>query len=461
MRVKKKEDRTRFYYVKHFENYLRFKCGKVVSQEIIDAASKHRSIDVLEFELDKWDRLTPALFEENLNFSPFSRHRRIKEVRIRNICGTIDLSPLRKIKSLTATFSDRIYFERIEFSRDKIIEQFDNRIVLPASRDLEKVTVSGALKHDRRSLAQYPKLKELTIEDLEDNDLSWLSESKSIEKLDLQHTLPDHIILPELVSLKELWIGFSLRDKDKSREMRSLKTLDLSPLSVCKELQDIRIYGQRFKEIDLSPLASCKSLKNLLIGSSATSVDVSPLSSIPLESLDLGSNIHSIILPDLRHLRSLGLGYNKFQSIDLSSISRYENLETLGLRGNQFQEIDLSPLLGLSKLRYLDLSNNKLEELDLSPLSGKLSLHRLELNGNNLEKLDLSPLKGIDGLLLFLNHNKHLKEVDVTPLLEEPNSMIYRARGIKLIASKEVKEIFELNASREKRTHMSRKIQWY
>ena len=418
-------------------NSLIFHCDHRVTQDIIEKASKHQDVDKLEFKVHDSARIWP-FFAESLDLSPFSRCETLTEVRIDDVYGPIDLKPLSFIKTLNITYNHGTLLEGIEYE-DGNTEYFQNRVVFPESDHLETVVVHGGVEHDRKTLAEYPRLRELTIEYLKDTDLSWLSGSKSLEILKLLHTLPDNTILPELISLKELLVGFSLRPRTRSRGGKSLKTLDLSPLSVSKGLEEVRIYNQKIEDIDLSPLALCKNLKSLLIaGCALTSVDVSPLSRVPLESLTLSSNrMHSIILPELPQLKDLGLNRNSFQRIDLSFISDSKNLTALGVENNQLIELDLSPLSGLSNLRYLDLRNNR------------------------FEVLDLSPLKGIDGLHIDLNKNKHLKEVDVTPLLDEPDSVVISARWMKLIASEEKKDCFESTGSRRKLKYMKRKIEWY
>jgi Leucine-rich repeat (LRR) protein len=78
--------------------------------------------------------------------------------------------------------------------------------------------------------------------------------------------------------------------------------------------------------------------------------------------------------------------------VDLSPVSRFEELETLILSG--LPVTDLSPLSGFGRLEHLDLSSTSVS--DLSPLAGLSSLKSLDLSRTAAP--DLSPLAGLTNL---------------------------------------------------------------
>jgi hypothetical protein len=432
------ENRTRFYLSEStiWPRTLSVHCDHRVRQDIIDEASKYQETEILEFRVHRSAYIVP-FFAESLDLSPFRGCEKLTEVRIRDVYGPIDLGPLPLVKTLNIIYDRETLLEGIMYEDDETIEYFQNRVVFPESEHLESVVIHGGVGHDRKSLAEYPRLRELTINHLRDTDLSWLSKAKSIELLKLPITLPDRVTLPEIASLRELSVGFVV--KGRKRRRRSLKTLDLSPLSGLKGLETLQIMNQRIESINLSPLSTCKSLTSIQItGCALRDVDISPLSCIPLDQLTLANNLlHSLTLPVLPHLTGLQVIGNKFQRFDLSTISKSKNFRGLLLAYNQLIELDLTPLSGLSKLNYLDLRNNR------------------------FKALDLSPLKGMDGIHIDLSRNKYLKEVDVTPLLEQPETVVIPARGMRMIASEQKRDCFASSQRREKMKFVESKIEWY
>ena len=136
----------------------------------------------------------------------------------------------------------------------------------------------------------------------------------------------------------------------------SMISIDLAPLSICANMEELRIFSNKMKKLDLSPLSSCSSLQLLSIrGTQLKKLDLSPLSSCS-------------------SLETLSLQNNQLQELDLSPLSNCGSLEILLLGGNQLKKVDLSPLSSCSSLQKIGIASNQLQEVDISPLSSCSSL---------------------------------------------------------------------------------------
>ncbi|XP_052479027.1 receptor-like protein EIX2 [Gossypium raimondii] len=100
----------------------------------------------------------------------------------------------------------------------------------------------------------------------------------------------------------------------------------------------------------------------------------------------LGGKINPSLL-ELKHLSSLDLSYNDFNSIHIPKFfGLLESLTYLNLSGALFQGAIPHKLGNLSKLQYLDLRGNDLEPKSLQWVSGLSSLQYLDLSYANLSK---------------------------------------------------------------------------
>jgi Leucine-rich repeat (LRR) protein len=150
---------------------------------------------------------------------------------------------------------------------------------------------------------------------------------------------------------------------------------------VDEKIEDLEFSHLSLKEIDLSPLTACKQLMYIdLEGNNLTSIDLSPL-------------------VNCQRLVELSLMHNELTTIDLSPLASCQNFVTLYLSDNKLTKIDLSPLAKCQKITVIDLYNNSLTDLNLTPLKSSNELNDLFINdevvlywqGNSLPNKDRLP----------------------------------------------------------------------
>lgn len=126
-------------------------------------------------------------------------------------------------------------------------------------------------------------------------------------------------------------------------------------------------------------------LRSLSLALQAIS-DLSPLSGMKLESIDVSGNYVGNLLPlkDMVTLRELGLCQNPLK--DLTPLSRLLSLERLDI--SQTQVRDLLPLAELTKLKKLDMAYCDIK--DISVLAKLPNLREVDLSHTLVT--DLSPL---------------------------------------------------------------------
>jgi hypothetical protein len=352
-----------------------------------------------------------------VNLSPLYR-RGIKSLSIRYINGCIDLSPLTDVSTLDVT----LYEHPLER------EGYGPEVVFPESDRLEEVVLHGAVEHDRETLARLTNLKRVTLHNPRDTDLSWLSDSSSIEWIQAYFRLPKSLVLPAIPTLERL-----LLISWKARDPYSLREIDLSPLRVCEDLREIRILKQRISDIDLSPLSGCRKLEVLTIGGCGIqTVDLSPLRSKALKRVVLHNNkLHSVTFPDSFEPEHVDLGTN------------------------WLEEVDLKPIAS-SSLKELCLGPNYFADIDLSPLSACPSLESLEVEHTRLDSIDLTPLTGLKHLRVFKTASSFMNWINVTPLLSCPS--LEEVKLGKLRPEADRKMVDEILSPKLKK--IKKKIEW-
>jgi len=159
----------------------------------------------------------------------------------------------------------------------------------------------------------------------------------------------------------------------------------LEGLEHASSLERLRVY--RNPDIaTLAPLAGATALRALEMQYAASSVtDLSPLTGLPLETLDMNGSPVSDLSPiaDMTTLKSLTV--NDAELSDISHLANLVNLEELSLNANMIA--DASVLAHLPKLRNVILASNQLTnavglESDTHP-----GLVRLNLYGNNISDI--------------------------------------------------------------------------
>lgn len=100
---------------------------------------------------------------------------------------------------------------------------------------------------------------------------------------------------------------------------------------------EIRLFLREMKSIDLTPLSQCENLELLILNHShAEEIDFSPLSAC-------------------KNLRKLHLENNRFRKIDLSPLVACSNIVGVWLNGNSLKEVDISPLFACTNLGIIEL----------------------------------------------------------------------------------------------------------
>jgi len=315
----------------------------------------------------------------------------LKKLILSCVTGIIDLSPLTNLTDISVTYGDMNYGH---LSPNFAPVTYKPRIIFPLSDRLEKVAIQGCAEFERNALVQLPNLKTLTIHFLEDNDLSWLNESPSLTNIYSCLTFPDSVVLPSIPTLER--IEFHCL---KPRWRHTMKSIDLSPLSISKNLKKICFRNQRISEVDFTPIAKCQNLQDInFSGCNLATIDLSCLESRNLHKISLFKNqLHRIIMPHSTHLECVDLGFNKLQHIDLRTLAS-PYLKTLYLQNNNLVDIDLSSLSDCNHLEFIELSENRLDTIDLTPLTNMKNLERINLAHNFINKIDVTPLLSCSSL---------------------------------------------------------------
>ena len=165
------------------------------------------------------------------------------------------------------------------------------------------------------------------------------------------------------------------------------KFTDISPLSEFKNLEELRLVGNKLK--NMTALTDLTNLRRLQLDGQSIS-DLSPLSGmIYMDYLSLKNSKISKLEPlaTMSEIRALDLSGNKIK--DLSWLSQFTGLEGLYLADNQIS--DLTPLAGLTQLQSLFLNHNKIK--DITALAGMTQLRELMLSGNKIK--DYGPVTEI------------------------------------------------------------------
>lgn len=132
-------------------------------------------------------------------------------------------------------------------------------------------------------------------------------------------------------------------------------------------------------------------------------VDVSPVSQLPLNALDLKDNPVS----DLAPLRSMALNKLALENTKVTDLAPLKGMPLAELYLNNTPVRDISPLKGLP-LKMLNLYGTSVE--DITPLEG-MPLESLWLNGTRVK--DISPLHGCPLVSLTLERTP---VADLSPL---------------------------------------------
>jgi Leucine-rich repeat (LRR) protein len=239
-------------------------------------------------------------------------------------------------------------------------------------------------------------------------------------------------------------------------EINTNDVSDISPLRVLTRLRSLRCLdrGDHSPLVDLSPLSGLP-LTSLELGGEQLS-DLSPLQGMPLT----GFTCFAKRVTDLSPLRGMKLRYLKFETGIVSDLAPLKGmpLETLAVWGKVF---DLSPLKGM-KLVNLYLPGLKTDDLtalsdmktlkdlaiDLSNISDLSALRGLNLTGLNLSATQVSDLSPLQGMKLTWLTCSGAKVSDVSSLngmpLKELNLAATKVSDDSLAQLEDCKDLVKL-----------------
>lgn len=240
---------------------------------------------------------------------------------------------------------------------------------------------------DITPLAQLKKLRTLHLDNNDIKDFSPLYDLSELTMLtiggievsqsqikELKTRLPGCLIYNDEANtdIVEVHLGGKTFKSDVTKlDLSDCSITDLSALSVCTSLEELRLSGNYIR--DIGPLLDIPKLRVLDLSNNMIS-DIRPLMSITtLEHLNLaGNKISSITaLSQLKQLKELVLNGNDIDGTQ--NLAKLSALKILGLKDTGISDADLERLYNLKKLTVLALENNPdITESGVNQLKKKL-----------------------------------------------------------------------------------------
>ena len=240
---------------------------------------------------------------------------------------------------------------------------------------------------DITPLAHLKKLRTLHLDNNDIRDFSPLYDLSELTMLtiggievsqsqikELKTRLPGCLIYNDEANtdIVEVHLGGKTFKSDVTKlDLSDCSITDLSALSVCTSLEELRLSGNYIR--DIGPLLDIPKLRVLDLSNNMIS-DIRPLMSITtLEHLNLaGNKISSITaLSQLKQLKELVLNGNDIDGTQ--NLAKLSALKILGLKDTGISDADLERLYNLKKLTVLALENNPdITESGVNQLKKKL-----------------------------------------------------------------------------------------
>lgn len=267
----------------------------------------------------------------------------------------------------------------------------DNEITelefLTPLQKLVSLDLSNNQISDITPLAQLKKLRTLHLDNNDIKDFSPLYDLSELTMLtiggievsqsqikELKTRLPGCLIYNDEANtdIVEVHLGGKTFKSDVTKlDLSDCSITDLSALSVCTSLEELRLSGNYIR--DISPLLDIPKLRVLDLSNNMIS-DIRPLMSMTtLEHLNLaGNKISSITaLSQLKHLKELVLNGNDIDGTQ--NLAKLSALKILGLKETGISDADLEKLYNLKNLTVLALENNPdITESGVNQLKKKL-----------------------------------------------------------------------------------------
>ena len=240
---------------------------------------------------------------------------------------------------------------------------------------------------DITPLAQLKKLRTLHLDNNDIKDFSPLYDLSELTMLtiggievsqsqikELKTRLPGCLIYNDEANtdIVEVHLGGKTFKSDVTKlDLSDCSITDLSALSVCTSLEELRLSGNYIR--DIGPLLDIPKLRVLDLSNNMIS-DIRPLMSMTtLEHLNLaGNKISSITaLSQLKQLKELVLNGNDIDGTQ--NLAKLSALKILGLKDTGISDADLERLYNLKNLTVLALENNPdITESGVNQLKKKL-----------------------------------------------------------------------------------------
>ena len=240
---------------------------------------------------------------------------------------------------------------------------------------------------DITPLAQLKKLRTLHLDNNDIRDFSPLYDLSELTMLtiggievsqsqikELKTRLPGCLIYNDEANtdIVEVHLGGKTFKSDVTKlDLSDCSITDLSALSVCTSLEELRLSGNYIR--DIGPLLDIPKLRVLDLSNNMIS-DIRPLMSMTtLEHLNLaGNKISSITaLSQLKQLKELVLNGNDIDGTQ--NLAKLSALKILGLKKTGISDADLEKLYNLKNLTVLALENNPdITESGVNQLKKKL-----------------------------------------------------------------------------------------
>ena len=277
-------------------------------------------------------------------------------------------------------------------------------------------------------------LEELTLQNREIDDLSFLEGMTHLKKLDLSGCAisGDLSIIKSLPALEELTMrGCSLSSLSFLEGAPSLKKLDLRSnavgnLSVLATIPTLQVLDLSDNAVrNLSPLTGLTELTSLNLAENVIS-HMAPLSTcVKLGTLDVSENkITSIAaVQNLTGLTSFRAEKNLIT--DASPLAVCTELRKLDISNNQIPDITM--LSGLTKMTEFDFSYNLAAALPALPASAAL----VTIDGSYNQLSGLEPLDKLNALnYVYMDYNPELSKIAF--LANNPNMVQINVFGTKV-----------------------------
>ncbi|XP_035777286.1 uncharacterized protein LOC118458682 isoform X1 [Anopheles albimanus] len=224
----------------------------------------------------------------------------------------------------------------------------------------------------------------LTNNQLRELGKGLFTQNKALREIHLQSNLLSNVTEEAFWSIDEA-IGVNLDELILNQNI--MKQLSL-PNAIVRKL---KVIDNLLTQLEISPTVQELECKNNKI----SEIMIEDASQSQLHTLDITNNSVSSLesIAQFHQLRSLYLGENPLNSLNVSSFATLTQLRNLGLEQTNIVSLRHGMFGHQEQLVWLDLAFNELAELDLDILASCTQLNTLYLDGNRLKTIDYEQMK--------------------------------------------------------------------